>query len=163
MVSIVIVYDGAGTLTPYIDGVAGAPTTIAPLDTVPGTVLLGETIYGAVAFGGDKLRQFAVYPTAFTDAQVTALDNALDSAVASQAFSQPAHGTVIQDSDNLLYTPGSARFGVVGDPFGSVAPKGTAQLGVATATLPDTVSSELGLLMMYRRNAGTEADIVRIR
>ena len=34
------------------------------------------------------------------------------------------------------------------------------QLGVTTATLPDTLSSELGLLMMYRRNAGQEADIV---
>jgi hypothetical protein len=34
---------------------------------------------------------------------------------------------------------------------------------VTTATLPDTLSSELGLLMMYRRNAGQEADALRIR
>ena len=79
------------------------------------------------------------------------------------AFDNYFTGNLTDYVEGMLYTPGSARFGVVGDPFGSVAPKGTAQLGVATATLPDTVSSELGLLMMYRRNAGTEADIVRIR
>ena len=43
-------------------------------------------------------------------------------------------------------------------PFGTVAAQGSADLGVTTATLPDAMSSELGLLMMYRRNAGQEAD-----
>ena len=38
-----------------------------------------------------------------------------------------------------------------------------ATLGVTQATLPDTSSSELGLLMMYRRNADKEADAIRIR
>jgi hypothetical protein len=63
----------------------------------------------------------------------------------------------------MRFTPGIPRFGVVGLPFGGVASKGSADLGVTTATLPDTLSSELGLLMMYRRNAGQEADAVRIR
>ena len=72
-------------------------------------------------------------------------------------------GVVNLGIEGMLFTPGKARFGVVGDPFGTVAPNGSAQLGVTTATLPDTVSSELGLLMMYRRNAGQEADAVRIR
>jgi subtilisin family serine protease len=79
------------------------------------------------------------------------------------AFDNYFTGSLTDALEGMVYTPGSARFGVVGDPFGSVAPNGTAQLGVATATLPDTVSSELGLLMMYRRNAGTEADILRVR
>ena len=51
----------------------------------------------------------------------------------------------------------------MGLPFGGVASKGSADLGVTTATLPDTLSSDLGLLMMYRHNAGQEADAVRIR
>jgi hypothetical protein len=52
---------------------------------------------------------------------------------------------------------------VVGDPFGTVTAKSSASLGVTTATLPDTLSSELGLLMMYRRNDGKEANAIRIR
>jgi hypothetical protein len=63
----------------------------------------------------------------------------------------------------MRFTPGSARFGVVGDPFGAVTAKSSADLGVTTATLPDTLSSELGLLLMYRRNDGKEADAIRIR
>jgi subtilisin family serine protease len=65
--------------------------------------------------------------------------------------------------EGMRFTPGSARFGVVGDPFGAVMAKSSANLGVTTATLPDTLSSELGLLMMYRRNDGKEADAIRIR
>ena len=48
-------------------------------------------------------------------------------------------------------------------PWGTVPSKGSLDLGVTTATIPDALSSELGLLMMYRRNAGQEADVVRIR
>ena len=62
----------------------------------------------------------------------------------------------------MRFTPGIPRFGVVGLPLGSVASQGSATIGVTTATLPDTLSSESGLLMMYRRNAGEEADAVRI-
>lgn len=65
--------------------------------------------------------------------------------------------------EGMRFTPGNARFGVVGDPFGTVSAKTAATLGVKTATLPDTLSSELGLLMMYRRNDGKEADAIRIR
>ena len=79
------------------------------------------------------------------------------------AFDNYFSGNLTDSIEGMLFTPGKARFGVVGDPFGTVAPNGSAQLGVTTATLPDTLSSELGLLMMYRRNAGQEADAVRIR
>lgn len=65
--------------------------------------------------------------------------------------------------EGMVFTPGNERFGVVGDPFGAVGPKSSGTLGVRTATLPDTVSSERGLLLMYRRNAGSEADAIRIR
>ncbi len=79
------------------------------------------------------------------------------------AFDNYFSGNLTDAIEGMLFTPGKSRFGVVGDPFGTVAPNGSAHLGVTTATLPDTLSSELGLLMMYRRNAGQEADAVRIR
>ncbi len=63
----------------------------------------------------------------------------------------------------MRFTPGTPRFGVVGPPFGGVAPNGSADLDVTTANVSDTLSSELGLLMMYRRNADQEADRVRLR
>jgi subtilisin family serine protease len=79
------------------------------------------------------------------------------------AFDNYFSGNLTDSIEGMLFTPGLERFGVVGDPFGTVPPKGSAERGVTTATLPDTVSSESGLLMMYRRNAGEEADAVRIR
>jgi minor extracellular serine protease Vpr len=79
------------------------------------------------------------------------------------AFDNYFSGNLTDEITGMRFTPGVPRFGVVGLPFGAVASKGSADLGVTTATLPDTLSSELGLLMMYRRNAGQEADAVRIR
>ena len=79
------------------------------------------------------------------------------------AFDNYFSGNLTDSIEGMLFTPGKARFGVVGDPFGTVASNSSAQLGVTRATVPDTLSSELGLLMMYRRNAGQEADAVRIR
>ena len=72
-------------------------------------------------------------------------------------------GNLTDSIEGMRFTPGQPRFGIVGEPFGAVAAKTAANLGVATATLPDTLSSELGLLMMYRRNEGKEADAIRIR
>jgi minor extracellular serine protease Vpr len=69
-------------------------------------------------------------------------------------------GNLTDEITGMRFTPGTPRFGVVGLPFGGVAPHGSADLGVTTANVPDTQSSELGLLMMYRRNAGQEADRV---
>lgn len=72
-------------------------------------------------------------------------------------------GNLTDSIEGMRFTPGNARFGVVGEPFGALSAKSTSSLGVTTATLPDTLSSELGLLMMYRRNEGKEADVIRIR
>ncbi|WP_298829700.1 S8 family serine peptidase [uncultured Piscinibacter sp.] len=65
--------------------------------------------------------------------------------------------------EGMRFTPGQQRFGVVGDVSGTLEARGAASVGVTTATLPDTLSSERGLLLMYRRNAGKEADAIRIR
>jgi hypothetical protein len=79
------------------------------------------------------------------------------------AFDNYFSGILTDAIEGMLFTPGNARFGVAGNPFGTVAPNGSAQVGVTTANVPDTASSELGLLMMYRRNAGQEADAIRVR
>jgi len=79
------------------------------------------------------------------------------------AFDNYFSGNLTDEITGMRFTPGIPRFGVVGLPFGGVAAHGSADLDVTTANVPDTLSSELGLLMMYRRNAGQEADRVRIR
>jgi minor extracellular serine protease Vpr len=79
------------------------------------------------------------------------------------AYDNYFSGNLTDSIEGMRFTPGQARFGVVGEPFGAVPAKTAATLGVASATLPDTLSSELGLLMMYRRNDGKEADVLRIR
>src|SRR5690606_21019241 len=96
--TLVVVYDGAQTLTAYVDGVAGAPVTIAPLDTQPGQVLLGQTLYGAQS-AGDEIRHFAIFPTALTASDVATLHAALAGAVPGDAFTQPVNGTVVQVGD----------------------------------------------------------------
>src|SRR5690606_315837 len=58
--TIAVVYDGANTLTAYVDGVAGTPATIAPLQTVDGVVHLGRTVYGAVSAGAE-MRHLAIF------------------------------------------------------------------------------------------------------
>ena len=50
--------------------------------------------------------------------------------------------------EGMKFTPGNERFGLVDGPFGALDPKSSATLGVKTATLPDTVSSERGLLLI---------------
>ena len=72
-------------------------------------------------------------------------------------------GQVTDVIEGMRFTLGTPRFGVTGVPFGSVPPKGSATRGVTTATLPNAKSSELGLLMMYRRDAGKEAEALRLR
>jgi subtilisin family serine protease len=79
------------------------------------------------------------------------------------AFDNYFSGNLTDSIEGMRFTPGSPRFGVVGDPFGTVAAKSSSNVGVTTATLPNSLSTELGLLMMYRRNDGQEADAVRIR
>jgi|GEM_PF-6167707 len=102
--TIAIVYDGATTLTAYLDGVAGTPASLfAALNTVNGQVMLGQTLYGAVSAGAE-MRHFAIYPTALDGSSIAAIHSAIE-AGGSAAFSQPANGTVTQVGNELLYTP----------------------------------------------------------
>lgn len=62
---------------------------------------------------------------------------------------------------NMRFTPGSARFDLGAEPFGSVAAKGRTKIELSTAKVAGNKSTEKGLLVMHRRNAGREASILR--
>ena len=52
---------------------------------------------------------------------------------------------------------------VAGDPFGTVAPRSFASVPVTTATVPDATTTEIGLLLMYRRNTLLESEVIKVR
>lgn len=65
--------------------------------------------------------------------------------------------------EGMRFTPGTPRFAVSGDPYGEVGAFRAASLPVTSATVDTSKSSELGLLMMYRRSADREAEALRLR
>ena len=70
-------------------------------------------------------------------------------------------GLVSDSIADMRFTPGAARFNVVGLPFGEVPARGTGVLVATRAAPAATSSSEAGLLILHRRNAELEADILR--
>lgn len=79
------------------------------------------------------------------------------------AYDNYYSGLISDAITGMVFTPGSERFALDGDPFSVVAPNSSSYVGVNITAQPDTVSSERGLLLMYRRNAGMEADAIRLR
>lgn len=79
------------------------------------------------------------------------------------AFDNYITGALTDSVENMRFTPGNARFGVTGDPFGTVAPRSFAQVPVTAATVPDTATTESGLLLMYRRNTLLESEVIKVR
>lgn len=65
--------------------------------------------------------------------------------------------------EDMRFTPGAPRFSLAADPFGEVGAFRAASLPVSSAMVDAAKSSELGLLMMYRRNADREAEAIRLR
>jgi minor extracellular serine protease Vpr len=61
----------------------------------------------------------------------------------------------------MRFTPGAARFNVVGLPFGEVPARGRGEVAVTRSAALPAKSSEAGLLIMHRRNTESEADILR--
>ncbi len=76
-------------------------------------------------------------------------------------------GEVTDAVENMLFTPGNARFGVTGLPdnlpFGTVAPRSLTSATVTMATVPDAKTTEAGLLLMYRKNAVLESEVIRVK
>lgn len=79
------------------------------------------------------------------------------------AFDNYLSGNLTDSVENMLFTPGSARFGVTGLPFGTVAPRSFTTVPVTTATVPDAKTTENGLLLMYRRNTLLESEVIKVR
>ena len=84
-------YDGVTTVTAYVNGVAGTPTTIGQLDTVGGNVSLGTAPW-TTANAGDQLRQFAIFDTALDAGTIASIHTAIESAAAGQAFLRQHRG-----------------------------------------------------------------------
>lgn len=83
--------------------------------------------------------------------------------VSVYAFDNYITGELTDAVENMRFTPGNVRFGVAGDPFGTVAPRSLAQVPVTTATVPDAATTESGLLLMYRRNTLLESEVIKVR
>jgi hypothetical protein len=79
------------------------------------------------------------------------------------AFDNYFTGSLTDAVENMLFTPGNARYAVAGDPFGSVNPRSFTTVPVTTANVPDSSTTESGLLLMYRSNLLLESEVVRIR
>jgi minor extracellular serine protease Vpr len=79
------------------------------------------------------------------------------------AFDNYITGAQTDAVENMRFTPGNARFAVAGDPFGTVAPRSFASVPVTTATVPDAATTEIGLLLMYRRNTLLESEVIKVR
>ncbi|MCK9495394.1 MAG: Ig-like domain-containing protein, partial [Dehalococcoidia bacterium] len=102
--TITVTYDGNTTVTAYLDGVAGTPATLyAPLNTVNGQVMLGQTLYGAISAGA-SMRHFAIYDGVLPDSAIADIDAAIE-AGGVQPFTQPANGTVEIVGNAFSYTP----------------------------------------------------------
>ena len=70
---------------------------------------------------------------------------------------------VTDQIEGMYFTPGDARFEAVGEPFGSVPPRGRATMPVHVNRAADPISTESGFLLMYRRNAVIESEVVKVR
>ena len=79
------------------------------------------------------------------------------------AFDNYFTGAQTDAVEDMLFTPGNARFGVAGDPFRTVAPRSFDSVPVTTATVPDAKTTETGLLLMYRKNTVLESEVIRVR
>lgn len=70
-----------------------------------------------------------------------------------EAFDNYYSGLISDTVDGLRFTPAGARFNAVGVPFGSVPAKGTSRVLVQRASVDDSTTSELGLLIFNRSDA----------
>lgn len=84
--------------------------------------------------------------------------------VSVYAFDNYFTGAATDAIEGMRFTPGGERYRAAdGVPFGSVAPKSTGSAGLTVTSVSQDKSSEIGMLVMHRRNAGSEADTLRIR
>lgn len=82
-----------------------------------------------------------------------------------RAFDNYFTGDLTDQITGMRFTPGASRFSAPagGVPFGAVAGQSSARVPFVSATVPRAATTETGLLLMYRTNAGSESQEVRIR
>jgi minor extracellular serine protease Vpr len=81
--------------------------------------------------------------------------------ISAFAFDSYFTGLVSDSLGGMVFTPGGARFNAVGDPFGEVPSRSSGRIEISRASVPATRSTESGLLIMHRRNADLEADVLK--
>jgi minor extracellular serine protease Vpr len=71
-------------------------------------------------------------------------------------------GATTDEINNMRFTPGQTRFESTSEPYASVPTEGVLEHAVQTQTVPDSASSEQGLLFLFRCNAGVESKAVTV-
>jgi minor extracellular serine protease Vpr len=72
-------------------------------------------------------------------------------------------GSTTDEIKGMRFTPNKTRFASVQDPYADVPTAGVFEQTIQTQTVPDAASSELGLLFLFRSNAGAESKAVTVR
>lgn len=82
-----------------------------------------------------------------------------------RAFDNYFTGNLTDQITSMRFTPGGSRFSAPADglPFGVVPGRSSVRVPYARATVPRSATTETGLLMMYRTNAGSESQELVIR
>jgi hypothetical protein len=100
-------------------------------------------------------------------APLSALGGAMGSTLSFnlRAFDNYFTGNLTDEITGMRFTPGASRFSAPAGalPFGVVPGQSSVRVPYARATLPRTATTETGLLMMYRTNAGNESQELVIR
>lgn len=66
--------------------------------------------------------------------------------------------------EGMRFTPGQPRYASADPvPWGTVPAKGNGSFGLQVTSVPNDKSTETGVLVMHRRNADGEADIIKIK
>ena len=125
------------------DVAAGTSTPVAFADA---DLNSGNMIFSVPMNQGDG--SVIVPPGSTLNFAVVAIDNYFTGAVTDQIA-------------NMRFTPGATRFSLGAEPFGSVDAKRRLNLDIGKAKVSSNLTSESGLLVMHRRNAGREASILR--
>lgn len=79
------------------------------------------------------------------------------------AFDNYFSGNLTDTIEGMRFTPGNERYRPAGLPFDTTPAGGRSTAALQVTSVSAASSSEIGILVMHRRNADSEADIVRIR
>ena len=79
------------------------------------------------------------------------------------AFDNYFSGNLTDTIEGMRFTPGNERYRPAGLPFDTTPAGGRSAAALQVTSVSAASSSEIGILVMHRRNADSEADIVRIR